>query len=163
MDPSFVEFQPVERKRRNLEDFSDEQKYYLDILSKFSQRQQYSKSIRAEDKPTHKEIMVKEYFNYLNVNEQVQWNDLQQQYKKHTNASLYLTGGAFSAGCVYYLMVTPNTKSLGFQAVKSGVASLLIGFSYFKYQQALYFRDLHKFYILTLDRVKNRRRVILDQ
>lgn len=47
---------------------------------KFSGRNSKVENVKIKDKASHKEIVVKEYFNYLKVDEQVSWNDLKARF-----------------------------------------------------------------------------------
>lgn len=86
---------------------------------------------------------------------------MKRDFAKDQQSALFGAGSTFILGSGYYLMTTPNTKSLAVQAIKSGCAAILVGLGYYKICQAQYYKELHKFYILTLDRVKDRRRSVL--
>lgn len=138
-----------------LSDFTPSQRYYLDLLVKFSGRANRLKLMQPSDMGKKKEILINENLSYLDVNDQVLFNDCKESINEaiaYSKGVFFLT---FIGGCIFYIKRTPITKSLWPGAVKSfalGGAATLI---YYEYYYLEYQRILQKLYIRMLNNKRN--------
>ena len=137
------------------EDFSDEQKYYLNLLTKFSGKTNRVKLLTADDMGKKREDFILEHFYYLTIDEQVGFNTT-KRYKNETlrdiQVMLPLT---FSISFIGFLIKTSSTKSLFPSVAKSIAIASLLNLCYYEYHSRIYRENLQKYYIIVL---KNKRK-----
>lgn len=114
--------------------FSDTQKYYLDLLAKYSGRRQKLNIINQGTMFLKKENIIKQNFGYLSINEQVGYNDVRIRMNKTINESYIIGGTCMIASYIYYLLKTPLAKSMTKEKIMCVAFGLLGGFAYYKLQ-----------------------------
>lgn len=134
----------------DLDSFNTEQRYYLDLLSKFAPRTHRIKLITSSSMGYKKEILIRENLNLLDVDQTVAFNDCREE-KTQVFENLKLLFPATSAFCMgYFIITTSTTKSLVPGGLKSlGVAGF-ISMAYYQYKNMKYKEKLHKFYTIVL-------------
>lgn len=88
-----------------------------------------------------------ENLGFLNIDEQVRFNDINANYSMRNNFCKVFGGAVFAGSFVYYLVKMPLTKTLGKETMKSTVFGVAAGFLGFLGNTLLYKREIHPFYI----------------
>jgi hypothetical protein len=147
---------PLEYKI-DLGSLSSEQIHYLEILSKYSPRKNRIKIVQPQDIPLRKDVYVKENIQYLNMNDQVRFNDLYIQQDKDKYNAAMLTGGAFMATFLYYIISAPLSRSLLKEGFKSLFLGATLGYGYMRIKREDHINNLHGFYLQIINEKRNRR------
>lgn len=138
-----------------LSDFTSSQRYYLNLLVKFSGRANRLKLMQPSDMGKKKEILINENLSYLDINDQVLFNDC----KENINEAIAYSKGVFLltsiGGCIFYIKRTPITKSLWPGVVKSFAFGGIATFIYYQYHYLEYQRILQKLYVRMLNNKRN--------
>lgn len=134
----------------DLDNFNTEQKYYIDLLSKFAPRTNRIKLITASSMGHKKEIFIRENLNLLDVDQTVAFNECREE-KSQVFTNLNLLFPATSALCMtYFIITTSTTKSLVPGGLKSLGAAGLISMAYYQYKNMKNKEKLHSFYAIVL-------------
>ena len=141
----------------DLNSISPSQKYYLDMLSKYSPKANRFKVVQSKDMPLRKEAFIKDNLSYLSINEQVAFNDCTLQLKKDYDNSHLIAIAVFFGALTVYAIKTPLTRSLGKESAKSLGIAIGGGYIYYKYNHSLFLDRIHKFYVLIIQE-KTRKR-----
>ncbi|KRX06426.1 hypothetical protein PPERSA_05039 [Pseudocohnilembus persalinus] len=144
--------------KMKLQDFEEEQIKYLEDLARYSGRRSKLSFIDGKSSLIKKETYITEQFTYLDVNEQVNYNDLKMFMQNQKTYSYYVGGFTFLALMGYYTVTVPTARSLFKEFAKSLTAGTFAGYGYYKIRDAQYQDKMHKYYLMVLNRVNDRRR-----
>jgi hypothetical protein len=136
----------------NYEEYPDEQRKYLGLLSKYAMRGNKANALTSSHMPIKKETFVRENLFFLSTDEQVEFNDCRSNSHNQYNNSLALGSLTSAAFFTYFIVVTPVTRSLFKEAAKSFIAGLLSGYGYYRYSLFNYQADVHRFYVKILNK-----------
>jgi len=139
--------------------FSAKQMEYLDMLTKYSPKQKRVKFISRSDISRREEVYIKENFGYLNVNEQVDFNDSKNDIERSKTNSYGIGIGVFVLSFGYYIVKTPVTKGLLKEGCKSLGFGLVGAYGYYKYKYNEYLDTLYYYYREIIQAKKRRREI----
>ncbi|KAM3135457.1 hypothetical protein pb186bvf_012476 [Paramecium bursaria] len=134
-------------EKKKLTDFDPEQRYYLDMLVKFSGRTQRTTVSSSQSIPSKKYNFIKENLPLLSIDEQIEFNDLNRSQQQVQNVSLFLVGSGTLATFCYFIMTRPLQQKLYFEGAKSLGVGILVGMAFFQFNQYRYRESIHKFYV----------------
>lgn len=132
-------------------DFSSNQIYYLNLLTKFSGRTNRLKLMQPSDMGKKKEVVISENLTFLDIDDQVLFNDCKENIRNAAGYGIGVFFVSFVAGCVYFIKTTPVTKSLWSGTAKSFLFSGMAAIGYYQYHYLAYQKGLQKVYIRMLN------------
>jgi len=144
----------------NVEHFSSEQAKYLEELVKFSPSKKRVKVISRENTSRREETYIKENFAYLDIDDQVDFNDHKNNLQK-AKTNCYMVGtGVFLASMGYYIIKTPVTRGLFKEGLKSLVFGFTSAYGFYKYNHHQYLDTVHHYYreIIFIKQAKREKR-----
>ncbi len=141
----------------DLGSLSSEQIYYMELLAKYSPRKNRIKIVQPQDIPLRKEVYIKENIQYLNMNDQVRFNDLYIQQDRDKYNSAMITGGTIAATFLYYIISAPLSRSLLKEGFKSIFLGATLGYGYFRMKREDHINNLHSFYLQIINEKRSRR------
>ena len=149
---------PAESKLHlDISHFTERQIHYLELLTKFSPKQNRVKVVTKKDYSKREEAYVKENLGYLTIDQRVAYNDANEQMSRETTNSLALTGITFVACLGYYVIKAPLTRSLAKEGLKSLAVGAVTGYGYYRYQYSTYTNAMHGYYRAIIQRKQERR------
>jgi len=137
--------------------FTAKQMEYLELLTKYSPKRKRVKFITRADISRKEETYIKENFGYLDVNEQVDFNDSKNGIEKAKTNSYGIGIGVFALSFGYYIVKTPVTKGLLKEGCKSLGFGLVSAYGYYKYKYNEYLDVLYYYYKEIIQAKKSRR------
>lgn len=137
--------------------FSENQIKYLELLAKFSPKQNRVKVVTKKDYSKREEAYIKEHLGYLSIDERVAYNDANDQMSTDTTTALAITGITFVACLGYYVIRAPLTRNLGKEGLKSLAVGALTGYGFYRYQYSKYTDAMHTYYRAIIQKKQARR------
>lgn len=130
----------------NMEHFTDEQSKYLEELAKFSPKKRRVKVVSRDNTSKRQETYIKENFAYLDINDQVEFNDHKSHMQKQKSYSYLLGTGVFLTSMGYYVVKAPLTRGLFKEGIKSLAFGMISAYGFYRYNQNQYLDTLHHYY-----------------
>ena len=141
------------------ESFSENQRQYLDLLTKYSGRTNRLKLLNPSDMGKRREVFITENLLYLTTNEQVGFNDVKLALSDAIAYSQGVFAVSFIISGIYFVIRTPSTKSLLPAAIKSAVIAGIITGGYYQYNYWGYQATLQKYYIRLLNNKRQHEKI----